>query len=430
LEGSTGLLIFAFFLVMCGAFFSMSETSLMSISKLTVRQMADSGVKRARLIEKILSKKERFISSVLIGNNLVTILVSSMATMFAINISTEYNEALAMTIATVITTIVVVVFGDIIPKVVASNHAQKVALFFARPIALIMFIFTPINAVLDWFIKKLLGLFGGQTQEDEQPLTEQEVLTMLDMGYEAGVIPEEESQMIDAVFEFRKAHARDAMIPRTEMVGIPADAGYDEVVEVFRAEQFTRMPIYQEDMDHIIGILNFKDFMLADIDRLHFDVTKHMREAFFSYELQSTQKLFANMRAKGASMAVILDEYGGCAGLVTIEDIVETIMGEIFDEHDDKPEDIICIIEDSEYRVPGSVRIDMFNKQFDTDFVSDDYDTMAGYVVGLFGYIPDKSEEYVQEAPQGRFTFIVEEVDKNRIESLKVKIEKTETVEV
>ena len=432
MEGSTGLLIFAFFLVMCGAFFSMSETSLMSISKLTVRQMADSGVKRARLVEKIIGKRERFISSVLIGNNLVTILVSSMATMFAISISTYYNEALVMTIATVITTIVVVIFGDIIPKVVASNHAQKVALLFARPVALIMFIFTPINVVLDWFIKRLLRLFGGQPQDDEQSLTEQEVLTMLDMGYEAGVIPEEESQMIDAVFEFRKAHARDVMIPRTEMVGIAADAEYDEVIEVFRAEQFTRLPVHKEDMDHIIGVLNFKDFMLADIDKLHFDVTDHMREAFFSYELQSTQKLFATMRTQGASMAVILDEYGGCAGLVTIEDIVETIMGEIFDEHDDKPEDIICIAQDSEYRVPGGVRIDVFNKQFGTDFISDDYDTMAGYVMGLFGYIPDKSEEITQDVPalQGNFTFIVEEVDKNRIESLKVKIEKTEIVEV
>jgi len=170
--------------------------------------------------------------------------------------------------------------------------------------------------------------------------------------------------------------------------------------------------------------------MLADIEKAQFDVTSHMRDAFFSYELQSTQKLFANMRGKGASMAVILDEYGGCAGLVTIEDIVETIMGEIFDEHDDKPDDIVCLTPDSEYHIHGGVRIDVFNKTFGTDFTSDDYDTMARFVTGLFGYIPDQAEQISQSTAQGCFVFIVDEVSKNRIESLRIQIEKTEIVEV
>ena len=427
MDGGTGLLIFAFVLVFFGAFFSMSEAAFMSVSKLSIRQMAAGGGKRARRVERILNKKDRLISSVLIGNNLVTILTSSIVTTFAINMAGEEHEALALAIATAATTFVMVVFGDIIPKVMASRYSQKTVLLTARPLAFLMFLLTPVNAALDAFIKKLLAIFSRGMDEEEQSLTEQEVLTMLDMGYEAGVIPEEESQMIDAVFEFRKAHARDVMVPRTDITAISADADYEEVLGVFRTEQFSRLPVYGEDMDDIVGVLNFKDFMLAKIDKDSFKVANHMREPFFSYEFQSTQKLFSQMRRNGAGMAVILDEYGGCAGLVSLEDIVETIMGDIFDEHDDiNPDQITCVIPGEEYNMFGGVRIDEFNKLLGTNLASDDYDTMAGYVMGLFGHIPKQGEKITHE----NFTFIVEEVDKNRIEALKVKIIKYDTLEV
>ena len=416
--GIMGPLIFAIVLVMMGAFFSMSETALMSVSRLTMRHLADSGEKRAKLVEKILSKKERFISSVLIGNNLVTILVSIIVAAFAIEISTEENEALYLTIATFATTIVVIIFGDIIPKVMASKFTQKVALFTARPLSFVMFIFNPINVVLDAFINRLLSLFGNNA--DEQIVTEQEVLKMLEMGHEAGIIPEEQSQMIDAVFEFRKAHARDVMIPRRDIVAISADASYDEVLEIFKRERFSRLPIYREDLDDIIGVLNFKDLMFAEIDTEDFEAERYMRNHFLSYEQQSTQKLFANMRAEGINLAIVLDEYGGCAGLVTLEDLVETIMGEIFDEHDDADlQDISCIIPGEEYDVLGGLRLDDFNKQLGTSLVSEDYDTIAGYVMGLFGYIPKQGEQI----SENKLSFIVEDVAKNRIESLKIKIE-------
>jgi len=416
--GIMGPLIFAIVLVMMGAFFSMSETALMSVSRLTMRHLADNGEKRAKLVEKILSKKERFISSVLIGNNLVTILVSIIVAAFAIEISTEENEALYLTIATFATTIVVIIFGDIIPKVMASKFTQKVALFTARPLSFVMFIFNPINVVLDAFINRLLSLFGNNA--DEQIVTEQEVLKMLEMGHEAGIIPEEQSQMIDAVFEFRKAHARDVMIPRRDIVAISADASYDEVLEIFKRERFSRLPIYREDLDDIIGVLNFKDLMFAEIDTEDFEAERYMRNHFLSYEQQSTQKLFANMRAEGINLAIVLDEYGGCAGLVTLEDLVETIMGEIFDEHDDADlQDISCIIPGEEYDVLGGLRLDDFNKQLGTSLVSEDYDTIAGYVMGLFGYIPKQGEQI----SENKLSFIVEDVAKNRIESLKIKIE-------
>ena len=423
--GSPGPLIFAFFLVACGAFFSMSETAMMSVNRLAMRHLAESGVKRAKLVEKILSKKERFISSVLIGNNLVTILVSTMVAAFAINLANEENEALFLAIATIGTTIVIIIFGDIIPKVMASKFTQKVALFSARPLALVMLAFHPLTVIIDVLINRLLKILGSE-DDGEHTVTEQEVLTMLELGHEAGIIDEEESQMIDAVFEFRKAHARDVMIPRRDIVAISADATYDEVLEVFRHERFSRLPIFQENLDDIIGVLNFKDLMFAEIDIEDFEPARYMRDSFLSYEQQSTQKLFANMRAAGASLAIVLDEYGGCAGLVTLEDLVETIMGEIFDEHDDEADSgISIIVPDEEFEVVGSLRIDEFNKRLDTNLVSDDYDTVAGYVIGLFGYIPTPGEQFAQDD----LTFTVEEVGKNRIQILKVKIKNIENLE-
>jgi len=414
--GSTAPLIIAVALVAAGAFFSMSETAIMSVSRLSIRHLAENGMKRAKIVEKIIDKKERFISSVLIGNNLVTIIVSIMAAAYASNVASEENEALALTIATIITTVVVVVFGDIMPKVMASKFTQKLALFSARPVAFVMFIFTPVVALLDILIKQFLRLFGGEGGT-EATLTEQEVMTMLDIGYKEGVIPEEESQMIDAVFEFRKAQASDVMTPRMDIKAISNAADYAEVLQVFSEERFSRLPVYKEDLDHIIGVVNFKDFILEASDDEDFDAEQYMRDAFFVPETLSTQKLLANMRENGAAMAVVVDEYGGCAGLVTIEDLVERIMGDIFDEHDDIDEDIVCITKGEEYGLVGSVRIEDFNEFFETELASEDYDTMAGYVVGLFGNIPKQGEEISHEG----LTFVVEEMEKNRIESLRVK---------
>jgi len=420
------LLFFAFMLVVLGAFFAMSETALTSVSKLSIRHMAEKGMKRAKAVEKIVNDREKMISSVLIGANLTTILLSSIATTIAIGIASEENEALAVTIGAIVTTIVVLLGSDITPKVVASKYTDKIALLVARPMIFVMFLFAPINLVLNGFINKLLSLFGFNKDGEQGSLTEQEVMTMLDMGYEEGVIPEEESIMIDAVFEFRKSQARDIMIPRTDMIAIPITAEYDEIVKVFRDEGYSRLPVYRDDLDHIIGILNFKDFMLRVEEEEGFDVERYIREPFFSYENQSAQKLFANMRTSGASIAIILDEYGGCAGLVTIEDLVETIMGEIFDEHDEVDSDITCIVANEEYSVLGSTRIDDFNKLLDINLISDDYDTMAGYVMGLFGYIPKQDETIAQD----NLTFIVEEAEKNRIERLKIKIKGIDEAEV
>jgi CBS domain containing-hemolysin-like protein len=200
---------------------------------------------------------------------------------------------------------------------------------------------------------------------------------------------------------------------------------HDQILEIFKNDKFSRLPVYKESIDHIVGVLNFRDFMLSDIPKEEFKAQFIMRKPFFTYEYQTTAKLFSQMKAEGAGMTIILDEYGGTAGLITLEDLIETIVGEIFDEYDDeekeeKQTEIICVKEGEEYIVLGSVRIEDFNELLELDLTSDDYDTMAGYAMDLFGYIPTLGEEITSK----NITFAVEAVEKNRIESLRIKINK------
>jgi len=428
--GSTGQLLFALVLVVFGAFFSLSEMSLTTISKLTVRQMKEDGLKRARTVEKLVENKDRLISSVLLGNNLTAILTSAIVTAFALYRASEENEALAITIATIVTTLVIVVFGDIIPKIVASKHPRKSALFVARPMSFMMVVFSPISAVLNGFINKIFSLFGAKNPEEDVAQKEQEFMTFLDMSLEEGVISEEEGKMIDAVFEFQDAAATDIMTPRVDIAGIELNDSYDEVLEIFKTEKFSRLPVYDESIDNIVGIMTFRDFMLMETPAAEFKPANLMTEPFFSYEHITAAKLFSQMKARAVNIAIISDEYGGTSGLLTIEDLVETIVGDILDEadHEDMKvmdEDIVCIAEGKEYVVQGSVRIEDFNELLGLELFSEDSDTMGGYVTELFDYIPSQGESIIG----GEMTFTVESVDRNRIVSINIKIDKTAVAE-
>ncbi|MDR2166528.1 MAG: hemolysin family protein [Clostridiales bacterium] len=425
--GSLGALVFAAVLLAFGFLFSMSETALTSISKLSIRQMKEDGKKKAALVEKLTSNKDRLLSSILIGNNLVTIIISAIVTAFAINIANYENEALVVTIATAIVSFVIIIFGDIAPKALATRDPGRVSLFVARPISWLMIILSPISSVLNKIFSRLFSFFG-KNQEEEREQREQELITFLDMSVEEGVLPEEEGEMLSAVVEFRTGVAKDIMTPRVDIVAVDIHEDSEYVLEVFETEKFSRLPVYEENIDNIVGVLNFRDFMLDLVAGKEFNVNELMRKPFFSHEYQTTAKLFAQMKAEGVSLAIILDEYGGTSGLITIEDLVETIMGEIFDEYDEedkeiKDNEITCISPGEEYLILGSVKIEDFNELLEIELHSEDYDTMAGYVLGLFGYIPTQGEtiEY------GDITFSVETVERNRINSLRVEIKVEQT---
>jgi len=425
-SGSTGL-IFAAVLLVFGFLFSMSETALTSISKLSIRSMKEDGRKKAGLVERLTSQKDRLLSSILIGNNLVTILISAIVTTFAMNISGEENEARVVAIATAITSLVIIVFGDIMPKVLATKDPSRISLFVARPISWLMFILSPISGILNKVIGFAFSWFGNKDDAEAQAEKEQELVTYLDMSYEEGVIQEEEKKMMDGLFEFRDNVAKDIMVPRVDIVAIGEDYDYDTVLEIFKDDKFSRLPVYRENIDDIIGILIFRDFILSDTPKENFNAVDIMRKAFFSLENLPSTELMGQMRAKGVSLAVIVDEHGGTAGLVTLEDLVETIVGDIFDEYDEedkeiKDSEITVLTEGKEYRILGGVRIEDFNGLLDALehnlIETEDYDTMSGFVIGLFGYIPTDGEEVNHEY----LTFTAETIEKNRITSLMVKI--------
>jgi len=413
------LILLAFMLIIISTFFSASETSLISLSALKVRNMLESGKKSAKTVDKLLKNRERLIGSILIGSNFTAIAFTSILTAIGLQIAGEHNEGLVMILITIISTIIIVVFTDITPKTIASKNPERVACLVARPLSIMLKVLSPISNVITRMIAFALSRFGFSANEDEGTITEGELKTMLEVSFEEGLLAAQESEMIDNVFEFKETTARECMIPRTDIIGIPDDAEHAQVMEIFAAEKYTRLPVYKVDNDHIIGVLNFKDFIFSGCDEDDFEVSQYMREPLYAYESQPTRKLFDTMRRSKINMAVVLDEYGGTAGILTIEDLVEELVGDIFDEHDQIEEEIRCITANLEYVAPGWIKIEDFNETANTKLASEDYETLAGYVLGLFGYIP-KQGERVTDTDSGNLTFIVEVMEKNRIEEIRV----------
>ncbi|MDO4301621.1 MAG: hemolysin family protein [Clostridia bacterium] len=413
-SGSSQYLSKVIVLVVClilSAFFSSSETALTSLSKIRLRAMVDEGVKNAKLIQKVTDNSSKLLSAILIGNNIVNIGASSLGTVIA----TDLFGSSGVGIATGVLTILVLIFGEVTPKSFASDNAEKVSCFCVKPIAFCMIIFTPFIFLLNiitGFIFKLIGKQG-----DQQPaVTENELRTMVDVSHEEGVLEVDEREMITNVVDFRSSTAEEVMIPRIDIVAIPDDLPYDEVVKVFKEKKFTRLPVYNETNDHIVGTLSFKDIMLLDDIKIKdFKVSDYMKEPYFTYESKQCSKLFADMKRESISMSIVLDEYGGTAGIVTLQDLIQEIVGDIIDEERDDEEEIQSI-NDGEYLVDGSTKLDDVNDVLGTDFENDDIESIGGYVIAIIDRFPEKGEVVEDTAAK----FFIEEIDKNRIVKLKI----------
>jgi len=399
-------------LLACSAFFSLAETSLAKLSKLRIRNMQNEGVKSAKIIQSIVENPNKLISTILIGNSIVTISASTLAASIAV--SAFGNSTMAIGITTVILTVVVLVFCEITPKIIAQQSAEKIAAIVVGPIRLCLWLFTPISAVLGVMTNKLVKMIGGGETNDEPGVTEAYIKTMVDVSVEEGVLKGDEQEMINNVVDFDNFVAKDVMTPRTNIVAIPTDAALLEIEEIFKSERFSRLPVYEETLDRIVGILYLKDFVFWDESK-PFDITNCMKEPFVTYETKPTRDLLSAMRGASTHMAVVLDEYSGTAGIVTMEDLIEEIIGEISDE-DDEDEIDIENISDTEFFVLGETRIDEVNEAIKTNIHSEDFDSIGGYVMGQMGRIPEKDDKVEIDG----FTFIVWEIDRNRIEKLKI----------
>lgn len=405
--------IFLVLLALSG-FFSAAETSLTSLSQIRLRNMVDEKVKNAELIQKVLENPSKLLTAILIGNNLVNIGASALSTVIA----TDIFGSTGVGIATGITTIAVLICGEITPKTYAKQNCEKVAALFVKPIAACMFVFTPFIVILNIVTGFILKILGIDPEKNTPLVTESEFLTMVTVSHEEGVLETPEREMITNVVEFGDTRAENVMVPRTDMTALPVTASFEDAVNCFRESQFTRLPIYSETMDNIIGILSFKDIMLLDIDKsTDFRIDDYMHEPYFTYESKPCSQLFNIMRTKSLRMAIVLDEYGGTAGLLTLQDMIEEIVGDILEEDEEEQEEIVPVSE-NEFIVEAVTRLDDVNNMLGISLESDDAETIGGYVLGLIGRFPDTGETVTDE--KNGLDFIIEEAEKNRIVMLRI----------
>ena len=365
-------------LLLGSGFFSASETSLMSLSKIRIRYMEDEGVKGAKLVGSLIEKSSDLLSSILVGNNIVNIAATSVSTSLFINIFGDGGVA----IATAVMTVLVLVFGEITPKTIAANSPEKVAVVVSKPISIIMKITKPIVWVFNLLTGIIFKIMGIDNDGVKPFITEEELKAMVNVSHEEGVLEMEEREIINNVFQFGDMQAKEAMIQRLDMVAIDIEDSYDEIIELFKSEKLSRLPVYQESIDDIVGILNIKDIIfLSDEEIENFDIKDYVREAFFTYEFKKITQLLEEMKKEKTQMAIVVDEYGGTAGLLTIEDLVEVIVGDIDDEYDEEEEEIVKI-NDNEYLVEGSTKISDVNEQLGINLESEEFDSIGGFIIG------------------------------------------------
>lgn len=416
-------LVIVILLLLLSAFFSSAETALTTVSQIKLRSQAERGSRSAAKVLKCTENKSKLLSTILIGNNIVNITASALTT----TMCTEAFGNKYLGYATGILTFLVLIFGEIVPKTIASYHSIGMSKFFVYPISVLMVILTPVIFLLDIITGAFFKLFRIPTGWNENTITESELRTIVDVSHEEGVIEPEERFMISNVVDFGDALSKDIMIPRADVVCADVNASYEEMVKLFISETFSRIPIYEESRDNIIGILYMKDlFFLSEKKGADsFNMRRLMRKPLFVYEYQRTAQIFSDMKTSSVSMAVVLDEYGVTTGIITMEDLIEEIVGEIRDEYDADEDKYIVRVDEDTYDIDASIRLDDLNDALSTELSSDHYDSLAGFVIEKMDKLPAEGEETDYE----NLHFKVMKVEKNRIERVLVKISRPEPEE-
>ena len=411
--GSAIQLLVIVILLGLSAFFSSAETALMACNKIRMKNLAEDGNKKAAKVLQVTENQPKMLSAILIGNNLVNLSASALATVFATN---TFGSG-AVGLSTGILTLLVLLFGEITPKGIASQKSDDIALAYAGYVYFLMQILTPVIYCINLLSQGVQRLLRIDLSKKQDAITEEELRTLVDMGHEEGVIETDEKKMITNVFDFGDQVAKDIMIPRVEMTCVDVETDFQEVLEIFRKERYTRMPVYEEDTDNVIGILNIKDVFLKGQER-NFSLRSLMRQPLFTFELKKVSKLLNEMRKSSSNVAIVLNEYGSCVGMITLEDMLEEIVGDIHDEYDEEEEEEIgkIRISDHEYLVEGSMKLNDLNEILGTELESEDYDSIGGYLTGLFEHLPNKGEAVIE----GGLKFVVEAANDTRVEKVRI----------
>lgn len=396
------------------AFFSSAETSFITVSRIKLLSLSQEGNKRASMVISIIDQPAKMLSAVLIGNNIVNISCSALATSFTISV--WGNKATG--IVTGVLTLLVLIFGEITPKNTANIHATKIAMAYAPIIKFLMVILTPVIFIVDHLAGFFLWLLRIDSSKKKDIFTEDEIRTIVNVSQEEGVIESNEKKIINNLFDFGDSTAKDVMIPRIDMTLADVNSSYDEIIDLFRQTMYTRIPIYENSPDNVIGILNIKDLIVTKSDSKTFDIRKIMRKPFFTFEQKNTSDLFKDMQLSSTSIAIVLSEYGTTSGMITTEDLLEEIVGEIRDEYDTDEKDALVKINDTTYRVDGSFKLDDLNDELGTTLESEDNDSIGGLIVEKLDRLPKAGDKLTVD----NVWMFVEKASSNRAESVIVKL--------
>ncbi|MCI6497686.1 MAG: hemolysin family protein [Lachnospiraceae bacterium] len=400
-------------LLCLSAFFSSAETAFTTVNHIRIHSLAENGNKRAAIVEKIVDNSAKMLSAVLIGNNIVNISASSLATILAQRMFGNY----AVTIATGILTIFVLIFGEIMPKTIATLSAEKLTLIYSPIIYGIMWLFTPVIIIVNKLSEFLLFLLHIDPSKRGSGITETELRTLVDVSHKEGIIETDERKMINNVFDFGDATAKDAMIPRIDMAMADINSSYEDLIELFQRERYTRIPIYEGTTDNVIGIINMKDLLLYD-KRVDFHVKDFLRKAYYTYESKKLSELMREMKKTSVNIIIVLDEYGVTVGLITIEDLLEEIVGDIRDEYDIDEEDEFKQLSENEYLIEGQMKIDDLNDRLGFHLSSENYDSVGGLIIENLDRIPAAGDSILLD----NIRLTVQKLDNKRIDRILVKI--------
>jgi putative hemolysin len=399
------------FLSIVSAFLSASENALRTTNKFRIRTLADDDVKGADTANKLIKKSDKVYNAILIVKCIVNLSAFSLAAIMALYyFPNHFIQAIAVFI------FLDLVLVEITPKAIAFIYAEKISLKIATPIHFITRLMSPVIFMLEKLSRGIMLLLGINLKAKTASITENELREILDISHDEGIIESEERRMITNVVDFGDALAKDVMVPRIDMVFASDEFTYDELVQAFSKDKYTRLPVYSGSHDNIIGIVNLKDAFFCNKKPEYFHITDIIRKTYFTYEYKKTSELLIEMRRNSIPLAIVLDEYGATAGLITIEDLLEEIVGEIRDEYDDDEEDCIQVISENEYIIDGNTKLDDVNESLGLDIVSDDYDSIAGHIIFLLDHLPHAGET----VKDNNVIFTVDSVDKNSIDKVHI----------
>ena len=407
------MVILLIILVTMSAFFSASETALTAFNRSKLKAIAEKNQRKADLLKGWLKKPNEILTALLIGNNIVNILASSIATMVAISILGNNSRAIA--ISTGAMTILLLIFGEITPKVVAKAYSTHISNAVIKLVYMLSKLFLPISKILMVVSKLIARIFGVKIDEIAFLITEEEIKSVVSVGEEEEVIEEEEKKMIHSIFEFTDTTVKEIMIPRTTVFAVEASKTLEEIWDVITGNGYSRIPVYEEGIDNIIGVFYIKDiFNVIRDGKLNMQVKSFIREAYFVPETKALVEMLEEFKKKHIHMAIVLDEYGGTSGIITIEDLIEEIVGDINDEFDIEHDEEIKKVADNKYIIDAMLDVEFLNEELSIDLpVSEDYDSLGGYIYSVLGRVPLEKDTITHD--NGKVEIRVLEVDNRRI---------------